>query len=232
MAAAVVAVTVVLLAPGMFDVLHAVSDLNETLRRVLWVVPFPVVVGLLAALPPPDRVVRRVGRPVVLLPAALLAAILVAFGRPLWISHEGPSSWTSSPSWKVRAQPMTRARAILARYHGDGAILARPKIMRSIAIVTAEPKAVNPRTLYALRTREPRARTRERLLLTSFVQGSVGRARLADVERALADLEVGLVCVPQRAGRVVRSTRALDGFLPAFRAERQSCFERGNAPSG
>jgi hypothetical protein len=42
--------------------------------------------------------------------------------------------------------------------------------MMAIAIQTAEPKAVNPRSYYAPLLPEPRRRVRQRLLLTRFAE--------------------------------------------------------------
>ncbi len=223
-------VAVVLLAPYVFRALSQVSGLtgSRALRRTLWVIPFPPLVGLLAAIPALallDRlrpVPARLRPLVALAPASLVAVALVVFGAPLW---SGDAHWTSRPTWKTNQSALRTARAILARYEGAGPVLADQRVMKAIALLTVEPKAVNPRTWYALLTKEPPERTRNRLVLTSLVMDRGDRPAEGEVRSALADLQVGLVCLPEReptlAGEVAQS-----GYTEAFRVRGQVCFAR------
>jgi hypothetical protein len=215
-ATGIAVVAVVLLAPGALPVLSDASGLTDTLRRTLWVVPLPPLVGLVAT-------VRLRGVPT-LVPALMSAGLLVAFGQPLWES-EG-NSLTSRPTWKTNAAGTSAARAILQRYHDRGAILASEPVMLAIAIETAHPKTVNPRTHYARLLPEPRKRLRQRLLLTRFAEtGEPGPP--ASVIRALADLHVGLICVDADIATRVRSIGLDAVFHPSFAVAGRQCLRRG-----
>jgi hypothetical protein len=217
-ATGVAVVAVVLLAPGALAVLSDASDLTDTLRRTLWVVPIPPLVGLLAA-------VRWRGMPAVV-PALTAAGLLLAFGQPLWESERGGSYWTSRPIWKTNTARTGEARAILQRYHDPGAILAKESVMLAIAIETAQPKTVNPRTYYARLLPEPRRRLRQRLLLTRFARTGEGGPP-ARVRQALSDLGVGLICVDADIADSVRAMGLDAAFHPSFRVGGLLCLRRG-----
>jgi hypothetical protein len=223
-------VAAVLLAPGVLHVLNDVSGLSgsRALRRTLWVIPFPAGVGLLAAAPY-DALARRAGlrgrvpwaAPVA--GAAAIAALLVAFGHPLWLSHKGQSEWVSRPTWKTSQPKLRAARAILRRYDGSGPILAERRVMKAIALVTVEPKAVNARSWYARQTDEPPARTAARIALTRFLMGdeplSPRRLKLD-----LADLGVGLICVPEESTNLAAAFEQAGDYREAFRTKGQVCL--------
>ena len=218
----------VLLAPNVLPVLSDVTGVEGALRRTLWVVPLPALVGLLAALPVADRVGRRWA---VALPAAAAAALLIALGQPLWESHANPGQmfWTKSPSWKLSPSRVADARAILRHYKGPGPILAEEPIMAAIAEVTVDPKAVNPRRWYIKLTGEPQSTKAERLRLTAFVTEEVGdtpRPSLEQARKDLAHLRVDLICVDSSEDQLVRAVEAAGSYEPAFRARGQTCFSR------
>ena len=89
MATGIAVVAILLLAPGVLPTINHVTDLSTLLRRVIWVVPFPALVGLLAAVPVAELFERLArGSPgrrfaTAAAPAALLGARLIAFGQPL-----------------------------------------------------------------------------------------------------------------------------------------------------
>ncbi len=220
MTTGIVVVFAILTLPGMIVFLSDVSGLSGTLRRVLWAVPFPALVGLLAAVP----VATRVGK---LLPAATavgISVLLVVFGSPLWTSFwTGESLWRYPPSWKIHdAGP---ARAVLRHYGGAGPILADRGIMTNIAIMTSEPKAVNARTLYLTRTDLSRAEIKDRLLLTRFVTDKMPPAMTA-VGPALDRLDVGLVCLYSKRRMRIESVLSLGTYEPAFQTSGETCLRR------
>jgi hypothetical protein len=232
-ATGVALVAALLLAPGVLHVLNDVSGLSgsRALRRTLWVIPFPAVVGLLAAAPYEAlarRIVRR-GRLPWAAPvagAAAIAGLLIAFGHPLWLSHKGQSEWVSRPTWKTSQPNLRRARAILRRYDGSGPILAQRRIMKAIALVTVEPKAVNARSWYARQTDEPPARTAARIALTRFLMGDEPLAPRR-LRRDLADLGVGLVCVPEDRADLAAAFEEAGDYREAFRTKGQVCLSGG-----
>jgi hypothetical protein len=210
-------VVALLIAPGIVALLSDVSGLTDTLRRTLWIVPFPALVGLLAAVP----VAQRMGRLVPAGAVLAVAALLVVFGTPLWTGlYTGRSLWSYPPMWKMHKAG--EARTILRNYDGSGPILAEPGVMLAIAILTAEPKAVNARSLYLERTRLPPEQITDRLVLTRFI--SAERVPAASVRRAMADLDVGLVCVRRHA--LIPAVRRAGPFRRAFTAHSEVCLER------
>ena len=232
LATGVALVAAVLLAPGVLHVLNDVSGLSgsRALRRTLWVIPFPAVVGLLAAAPY-DAVARRIGvRPrfpwaASVAGTAVIAGLLIAFGHPLWLSHKGESEWVSRPSWKTSQPNLRKARAILLRYDGSGPILAERRIMKAIALVAVEPKAVNARGWYARQTDEPPARTAARIALTRFLMGQEPLAP-QKLRVDLADLRVGLICVPEASTDLAATFERAGNYREAFRTTGQVCLSR------
>jgi Family of unknown function (DUF6077) len=211
--------------PGMIAFLSDVSGLTGTLRRILWVVPFPALVGLLAAVP----VAKGIGRLIALAGALAVSILLVAFGTPLWTSWvTGRALWQYPPAWHVRKGGI--AQAILRNYDGNGPVLAERDIMTAIAILTVEPKAVNARGLYLVRTRLPPGQIHERIVLTRFITQPARPRSTPAVRRALADLGVGLVCVPESRPEFIPVVQSIGPFREAFTAGGQMCLQRTTAP--
>ena len=225
--AAIAVIATLLLVPNLLPVLSDVTGIQGALRRTLWVVPLPALVGLFASVPLAGWSGKRRAAAV---PAAA-AALLIAFGQPLWESHSQPGQtfWTAPPSWKVSRTRLAEARAILLRYDGPGPILAEEPIMATIAEITVRPKAVNPRRWYITLTGEPPATKAERLRLTAFVTEEVGetpRPTLEQARKDLAHLRVDLVCVESSEGQLLRAVQAAGPYEPAFTARGQTCFSR------
>ena len=228
-------VAVVLVAPFVLKALHEFSGLggSRALRRTLWAIPFPSLVGLLGAFPllaALDRLgpIRhaRVRGLVPFVPPALCAALLLVFGHPLWQGASDHSHWTSRPTWKTNQTALRKAQAILARYEGEAPVLADQRVMKAIALLTVEPKAVNPRTWYARQTDEPPARTAARIALTRYLMGqqALPPRRLG---LDLADLDVGLVCVPPESIHLTAAFEQAGDYREAFRTKGQVCLSRG-----
>jgi hypothetical protein len=225
-------ISLVLLAPAVLPTLADTIDLGRALRRMLWIIPLPAVVGLLGAVPL-ALLVRRVstsrllGRLILATPALVIAGLLVALGQPLWNRYTTDDPlWVSRPTWKTNQDYLADARAILGRYRGNGAILADEPIMAAIALVTVQPKAVNARRYYAKLTPEPLQRIRERLWLTGFVKGAERGLSRREVRRALSDLQVGLVCVRNSRPSVIRQVALTGRYREAFRVRDLVCLRR------
>jgi hypothetical protein len=229
---AIAGVSTFLLAPSLLPLVADITGVAANLRRMLWIVPLPALVGLLAAFPAASLLRRSVDlRPplrqvAVGASALLVAALLVAFGHPLWRSVSGESLWVARPAWKVSPRPLADAYTILGRYSGSGPILASEQTMRAIAVVTVEPRTVNPHSWYVRLTPEPRTRIQDRLLLTRFVDGLEPIPTRQEVARALARLRVDLVCVRGPRERVAREIRPLWAFREAFDVAGLVCLVR------
>jgi MFS family permease len=218
MTTAVAVIALLLLAPGVLPGLSDALELTDTLRRTLWIVPLPALVGLLVALP--VRGLAAAGA------AVALAAALVVFGQPLWQPRGGrPSYWTSRPEWKTNQARLHEARTILGRYHGSGAILASQGVMFAIAIQTSHPKAVDARHYYAQLLPEPRAWTSARRVLNEFATTGE-RVPGPSIEHALSVLGVGLVCVDADGVREMRRLGLNDRYRRAFRVDEMVCLQR------
>jgi hypothetical protein len=225
-------ISLVLLAPALLPTLADAIDLGRALRRMLWIIPLPAMVGLLGAVPL-GLLVRRLSSSALLrslavaTPALVVAGLLVAVGQPLWNRYTtNDSLWVSRPTWKTNQDYLSDARAILARYRGNRAILANEPVMAAIALVTVQPKAVDARRYYAKLTPEPLQRIRERLWLTDFVRGAEQRPSRREVRRALSDLRVGLVCVRNSLPTVIREVELTGRYREAFRVRDLVCLRR------
>jgi Family of unknown function (DUF6077) len=217
-ASAMAVIVAVLLVPGLLPVLSDATGIQGALRRMLWVVPLPAIVGLLASVP----VARWWGRKhATAVPALALTAMLLAFGYPLW---ERSSGWTLTPSWKTPHGPLAEANAILRRYEGPGPILADDRTMSAIALVTADPKAVNPRKWYIKLTGEPTAIKEERIRLTGFASGL--EAAPKRLRHDLDDLQVDLVCVDAVRNDLVQEVQEAGPYERAFKARDLVCLRR------
>jgi MFS family permease len=225
-------VALLLLAPALLPTLNDVTQLTSILRRTLWIVPLPALVGLLGAVSA-SAVLRRLPDAPSLhrwiataAPAALVAALLIPFGQPLWISWKtGGDYWIDRPAWKIGKRPLRKAWSIIRRYEGQEAILAEEPIMHAIGLITVRPKAVNPRGFYARLAPEPRQRTDNRLALTRFVTGEKPIPSQQEVRRALVDLRVGLICVDDDKALIIREVETI-GYLKAFSVRKMVCLRR------
>jgi hypothetical protein len=224
-------VSILLLTPAVLPALNDLTHLTTLLRRTLWLVPLPAMVGLLAAVPVRQLFGRVAAAPALrhrlaaAAPALLIAGLLIAFGHALWTSSSGEPLWMSRPTWKADEKVLLNARTILDRYQGSDPILASPPVMEAIALLTIRPKAVNARSLYARLLPEPPSRTRHRLVLTRFVIGGEPEPSPQQIRRALSDLRVGLVCVRRSKPDVIRELTALGNYRAAFRVRGRMCFQ-------
>jgi uncharacterized protein DUF6077 len=229
---AIALVALLLLTPALLPALNELTHLTSILRRTLWIVPLPALVGLLGAVPvaavlrrvPDARSLQR--RIATAAPAVVVAALLVGLGHPLWISwRKDEPLWVAQPAWKVHERPLRKAWAILRHYDEPDPILAEEPIMHAIGIITIRPKGVNARGFYALLAPEPRQRTRDRLALTRWVTGEEPTPPRERIERALIELRVRLVCVDARKPLIAREVEGL-GYREAFEARNVVCLER------
>jgi len=218
-----VVVVALLIAPGSIALVGDVSGLNGTLRRLLWIIPFPALVGLLAAMP----VTKRFGRWLPVGATAAVCALLVVFGTPLWMIA-GRSVWHYPPRWHI--SKANTVHAILQRYHGDGPVLSEKTVMLSLATLTAEPKAVDARTHYLIHTRLPHQEIADRIALTDFIMEPEPQPTPA-VRRAFANLDVGLVCVAKYHPHSVPVIESL-GFKTAFKVPGEFCLLPVESGSG
>jgi hypothetical protein len=154
------------------------------------------------------------------------AALLIAFGTPLWTGFDGDARWTSRPTWKTNGYFVAEARTILAHYHGSGSVLANKSTMRALALITVEPKAVDARTYYAQLLPGPPRWIGERSALARL--STEGRAPQSKgfVRHALKDLDVGLVCLPADKPKLPAKAGLTPTYRFAFSTREAHCFLR------
>ena len=212
-------VATVLFLPGVLDLIAAATGAAQVMWRTLWVVPAPALVGLLAAAGPPGRRLlarsapagagRAAARPprsrtltaaaAVAAPLALCAA-MVAGGAPLW-SKENGTLVAHRPSWKVPAESVGTARAVLRAEAarptpGPALVLMPQQYMRVLPLLTTTDHAVDPNSHYLRLLPAPRSFVKDRLMLSRLVSSPRAADPPADeVGRALRRTGVTIACV-------------------------------------
>jgi hypothetical protein len=181
------AVLVVVLAPGALALMNAATGAHAVLWRTMWVAPIPVMVGLLAGVPLPSRI-RWAGA----VPAAGLIVALVLVGLPFW-APRNLVTFTSTPAWRFFPEELQRAHQIADR-RLDGPVLAPPRTMRALTIVTTDVHPVSPQLGYVPLVAEPAADRQARLLLASLMGGELRDTPPAALRAAMNTLHVSLVC--------------------------------------
>jgi Family of unknown function (DUF6077) len=234
-------VGVLVYAPGVLDLINAVTGSGPILWRMLYVAPVPVLVGLLVALPWAERDRPRGGvvedeRPAKLQRAgalAGLAAVVVGFvgGNPVWAhtGHGGPVTVSDRPEWKLDLEALADVE-VLAERDISGTVLLPPRWMKVLTMYTTEAFPVVPREWFIQNMDEPRASTEARRLLFNVAGGEGPFPSEGNVRRALEQLDVTLACVgeSQDAERVVELYEAA-GFRDTEKVGSLTCLR---APSG
>jgi Family of unknown function (DUF6077) len=209
-------VAVLVYAPGLLDLINAVTGSGPILWRMLYVAPVPVLVGLLVALPwakgerPPPVGAEGERRSTLVRAGALvgLAAVVVGFvgGNPVWAhtGHGGPVTVSSRPEWKLDLESLDDVE-ILAERDIHGTVLLPPRRMKVLTMYTTKAFPVVPREWFIQNMEEPRASTAARRMLYDVAGGVGPFPSEGNVAKALDQLDVTLACVGQSedAKRVV-----------------------------
>jgi hypothetical protein len=219
--AALVAVAV--FAPGFLHELHHVVSVGGVLRRLLFVIPVPALVGLLAAVAPPRWPILRAQYGWVVIPVLLLG-VMIHNGTPL--TSFGVATVDATPSWKIPEVPQRQADAILGQVK-TGRVLAPADAMGAIAIMTSDVKTVNPRGLYTRMIPQPKHVLGYRFLLTKFATGGLSSIPSpGDVGLSLKQLRVGWVCLPEGNVDELALVQGLGYVQRPFTAEGLTCAYR------
>ncbi|MDU0312711.1 DUF6077 domain-containing protein [Phycicoccus sp. M110.8] len=210
----------VMMAPGMPDLVNRVTGAGPILYRLMWVPAIPVLVGLLATVSLPVPVARpaRV-LAMVLAPAAVLALIL-AGGRLLWLS---PTTYLEgAPVWKFDRRALAQARSIENDYSGSGPVLAPWRVMRAIALTTATVHAVDPRNFYLSAIDEPSDVHRARIRLSASMKNG-NPAPPATFAQDVQLLRVGYICLDAPKKRTTAAVLAM-GWRQSDRGQGLTCY--------
>jgi hypothetical protein len=196
----VAVVITLLLVPGVLGLASDVTGAGQVLWRTMWVVPAPVLIGLLATvrIPLPAGGRRAPGVLAAALPAAALAVTMVAGGTPVWSAENG-SIVASRPSWKLPPEQVGTARAVVALARTGGVVVMPPPYMRAVPLLTARVHAANPNS-HCLRNLPVPARfVTDRRVLTAAVRRPGGwKPALADLQGAVRRAGVVVACAHPR----------------------------------
>jgi hypothetical protein len=215
----------IVMLPGAVGLLGDSLGISPVIWRVLWVVPGPVLVGLLPAVPLPfANRFRAAGRVLAPVPAGALAAVLAVSGVPVW-SHLNGVTMATHPSWKVDAASLRLAQGITRADRSRGDILAPWQVMETIPLLTTTTRAVNPRGLYLLSLDAGPRFVGDRQLLTTLADGDYPLPGVATVRAAVARTGVGYACVWRYEAGVIRRLEKA-GFTRAARIGALQCLRR------
>jgi hypothetical protein len=219
--AVVVGITFV---PGVTDVAYDLIGLGPTLWRVSWVLTVAALVGAVAArlaAPLPtqgDRRLRLVG-------PAVVMAVLVGFGQPIWTGDVGVSI-DSTPQWKRSPDTVAAAEQLIAVATPGDVVLAPRELAITITVLTTEVKTVAPRAYFMDYLRdEPGFGYDERLTLVDFADGTTDPFEEPEVVEALRVLDVDEVCLSTEALPRLAFIQYV-GYAPLFATAETRCFTR------
>jgi hypothetical protein len=148
------------------------------------------LVGLLAAVPTPGFPRRLAPGP-----ALALGIVLVLTGSPVWSAKVG-TTLAAGPSWKADPDFLDMSRRVVRADAAGGTILAPPRIMRNIPLITSRIHAVNPNQHYLENLPASQTFIADRMMLSAMVTGSQGPfPTVMDVKKALSRADVTYACV-------------------------------------
>lgn len=200
--------------PALYSAAVDVMGTNAIAWRLVWLVPLPALVGLLACLPR-----GRVPVPAGAVPVAVAAALVLG-GTPLWSPSNG-AVLARPGDWKMYPEALATARWVVGSAP-TGPYLAREEVVAAVGTITAELRPVGSRPGYLAEYEDqPGAAGPDRLVLQRWANSAAGPADLERVPEALAALEVRTVCLPPEA---VPPPGA--GWTEAFRGARDVCWRR------
>ena len=223
----VAGVVTVLMIPGVLARIGAATGANAVLWRTMWVVPGPVAVGLLAAVPLPPAVrLRSAARWAVAVPAAALCAVIVAAGLPVWSPQNLVHAIVArEPSWKYDPFSLHLASNVLRADHQPGDLLSTTKVMGAVPLLTSQVQAVDARTYYLKLLPAGAQFINDRLLLTRLAGQTSPMPSEAAVRAALARVPVGYACLWSHNTVGLRLLRQA-GFNPVRHFDALQCLQR------
>lgn len=193
-------VSTLVFAPGVLDLVNAVTGSGPILWRMLYCAPIPVLAALLLAVPVPTlpAVAHRPAALARAVPWLAVAAVLAGFvlgGRPIWshTGHGGPVSVSSTPEWKLDRKALKDVR-ILEEQGVEGTVLLPPRWMKVLTMYTTDAFPVVPRKWFVTNMEEPRQVRRSRMLLFDLSAGRPPLPPAGDVRKAVQRLDLTLAC--------------------------------------
>ncbi|MCW2902011.1 MAG: hypothetical protein JWO67_4276 [Streptosporangiaceae bacterium] len=181
--------TTLLLVPGVLELIRDAVGAGPVLWRAMWIVPAPVLIGLLAAVPVPRRLSWAGPAP-----ALAICAVAVLGGTAVWSAANG-SQVGHRPRWKADPGRLSTARKVVAANRGGGLVLMPPSFMRNVPLFTSRSNTVNPNDHYLRMLPVARVFVDDRLVLSRLATPSGSMPAVPRVREALRRAGVTIACV-------------------------------------
>jgi Family of unknown function (DUF6077) len=205
---------------------NASSEGASVVWRVVWIVPLPAMVGLLAT-----GVLARYGTRAVVAVAAAVVVVCVAGGAPVWARRNG-AFVVSHPQWDISPRDETPASKLLSLAHPGDVIAAPERIAGAVAIRSADVKTVDPRGQYLTgrASHAPGFLADQRRLVTRGMQSGIQPSESGAFIASLNQLSVDVACTRLGLERgVVGSAMTAAGFTDVGRDAECHFWRRGSA---
>ncbi|MEO5874506.1 MAG: DUF6077 domain-containing protein [Streptosporangiaceae bacterium] len=190
------AIFTILMIPGTLELIARLTHAGQVLWRVPWVVPVPVLVGLIAAIPLPGLL-----RWLAPLPAAVLIATMIPTGLPIWSFENDHTRVEDRPAWKVSDSDVVVVKEIVSRVGNGGVVLAPQRFMRWFPLVTTRVNAVNPQSRHLTMIPADPSFAADRELLTALARYRTATMSPAAAQAALLRVGVTNACLNKRNSR-------------------------------
>lgn len=186
-AGASVVAGLLVLVPPLWDLVVRVMGTDAVAWRLVWVVPVPALVALLAS------PARREPRQLSTVACVAVAGVLLTAGAPVWSPANG--AWFAPrPAWKMPPSDLAVGRWIAQR-PPEGRYLAPAWVTAAVGATSAGHRPVGSRPDYLESYQSvPGGQVPERWMLQQWVEGWAA-PDTASVTRALVELDVRTVCL-------------------------------------
>ena len=204
--------------PPIYPVLTSLMGGDAVAWRLAWIVPVPILVGLVASQP-----ALRGGVPVVVA-TVFVVACLVAGGVPLW-SATNSAHLAKPGAWKIRSPDDLSTAQWIVSQKSTGRYLAPTYVTTTTGIITSLIHPVGTRLDYMPTLKGiSDAHLQDRLLLQRIVdKGIRNPTATPDALRALKELNVTVMCVLSNDA-MTTDLAARGGYLQRFSRGPWTCF--------
>tara|TARA_B100000686_G_scaffold279396_1_gene299964 strand:- start:82 stop:2007 length:1926 start_codon:yes stop_codon:yes gene_type:complete len=186
------------LAPGVLDLMNEIGDADAVAWRVLWILPLPVMVGLVLSAPKVGLRIAQVGIPVV----ALILISLI--GTPIISENNRGAELVWPPTYDL-PRPEATSAVSLIEIAGAGNQIAGPEdIDFAVAVLTSKVRTTNPRSSYLVgRHVSDGFAAEERAVLSRALDFGIAEYGSESVVKALYVLTPDAVCLRSGVGEIV-----------------------------
>jgi len=207
--------------PPFYPILTSLMGGDAIAWRLAWVVPVPILVGLVASLP-----AQRRGMPVVA-SAMLVLTCLIAGGIPLW-SAKNHAHLAGPGAWKVRSPDDLAAAQWIVAKNPAGPFLAPIYVTSATGAITSRIHPVGTTLTYMTALDGvPAAHLKERLLLQRIVEKDIIRdpSAIPDALTALKELRVTVMCASSNDARTT-GLAVRGGYTRGFSRGPWTCYNK------